>query len=237
VVHSFHAEEFEPSGGLTVSGREIDLLRHYPRVQRNLDERETAKSKESREIARQFGVEYFDGDRSHGYGGFNYDPRFWEPVIPDFVRHFGLSADSSILDVGCAKGFMLHDFSRLLPGVTLAGVDISEYAVEHAVPEIRPLVQVANAIDLPFDDNSFDVVISINTVHNLDRSDCKRALSEIQRVASQGAFVTVDAYRNEVERTRMEKWNLTALTMMSTTEWEQFFEDAGYSGDYFWFIP
>lgn len=237
MVHSIHVEKFEPSGGLIVLGREIDLLRNYPRVQRNLDERQMAKSNESREIARQFGVEYFDGDRSYGYGGFNYNPRFWEPVIPDLVEHFGISAESSILDVGCAKGFMLYDFARLVPGVTLAGVDISSYAVEHAIPEIRSVVQVANATNLPFDDNSFDIVISINTVHNLDRSDCQRALSEIQRVSSRGAFVTVDAYRNEVERIRMEKWNLTARTMMSTLEWEEFFEDAGYSGDYFWFIP
>lgn len=217
--------------------REIDLLRNYPRANRDLDERATAKSDESRKIARQFGVEYFDGDRSHGYGGFDYDPRFWEPVIPDFVEHFGIDANTSILDVGCAKGFMLYDFARLVPGVTLAGVDISEYAIANAVVDMRPLVQVANATDLPFEDNSFDIVISINTVHNLNRSECGRALSEIERVASQGAFVTVDAYRNESEKTRMEKWNLTALTMMSTTEWEQFFEDVGYSGDYFWFIP
>lgn len=217
--------------------REIDLLRNYPRANRDLDERATAKSDESRKIARQFGVEYFDGDRSHGYGGFDYDPRFWEPVIPDFVEHFGIDANTSILDVGCAKGFMLYDFARLVPGVTLAGVDISEYAIANAVVDMRPLVQVANATDLPFEDNSFDIVISINTVHNLNRSECGRALSEIERVASQGAFVTVDAYRNESEKTRMEKWNLTALTMMSTTEWGQFFEDVGYSGDYFWFIP
>lgn len=220
-----------------MKNREIDLLRNYPRANRDLDERATAKSDESRKIARQFGVEYFDGDRSHGYGGFDYDPRFWEPVIPDFVEHFGIDANTSILDVGCAKGFMLYDFARLVPGVTLAGVDISEYAIANAVVDMRPLVQVANATDLPFEDNSFDIVISINTVHNLNRSECGRALSEIERVASQGAFVTVDAYRNESEKTRMEKWNLTALTMMSTTEWGQFFEDVGYSGDYFWFIP
>ena len=216
---------------------EVDLLRNYPRAQRNLDEREMLKSRESREIARRFGVDYFDGDRAHGYGGFEYDARFWEPVIPDFVNHFELSAESSVLDVGCAKGFMLYDLRRLLPGVTVAGVDISDYAIANALPEVRPFIQVANAKELPFEDNSFDFVISINTVHNLNRADCKRALAEIERVSSRGAFVTVDAYRNPEEKVRMEKWNLTALTMMSTTDWEAFFEDSGYTGDYFWFIP
>lgn len=218
-------------------GIEIDLLRNYPRVKRDLEGRESSKSPQLRAIARQFGGEYFDGDRSHGYGGFEYNSRFWSPVVPDFIGHFGLSDSSRILDVGCAKGFMIYDMSRHLPGAIIRGIDISEYAVENSMPEVKDRIQIGNATDLPFEDGSFDVVISINTVHNLNKSDCKQALSEIERVSSQGAFVTVDAYRDEVERLRMEKWNLTALTMMSTDEWKEFFADAGYTGDYFWFIP
>ena len=218
-------------------GIEIDLLGNYPRVKRDLEGRESSKSPQSRAIARQFGREYFDGDRSHGYGGFEYNSRFWSPVVPDFIGHFGLSNSSRILDVGCAKGFMIYDMSRHLPGAIIRGIDISEYAIDNSMPEVKDRIQIANATDLPFEDGSFDVVISINTIHNLKRSDCRQALSEIERVSSQGAFVTVDAYRDEVERLRMERWNLTALTMMSTDEWKEFFADAGYTGDYFWFIP
>lgn len=218
-------------------GIEIDLLAGYPRVYRDLDGRQRAKSEEVRLVAREFGREYFDGDRAYGYGGFRYDPRFWEPVIPSFVSHFGLTSDSSILDVGCAKGFMLYDFGRQVPGIKLSGIDVSDYAIQNALPEMSGFLQVGNARSLPFPDNSFDVVLSINTIHNLDREDCATALSEIERVARHGAFVTVDAYRNEEERRRMERWNLTALTMMATTEWERFFVESGYTGDYFWFIP
>lgn len=218
-------------------GIEVDLLRNYPRVLRDVEDRERSKSYESRRIARQFGQEYFDGDRSHGYGGFEYHPRFWEPVIPDLISHFGLTSASRVLDVGCAKGFLLYDLSRALPGVTVGGIDISEYAVDNALPEIKDRIQVGNATNLPFEDGSFDVAISINTIHNLNKEDCMLALAEIERVSSQGSFITVDAYRNDYERQRMEKWNLTALTMMSTDEWKEFFTRAGYEGDYFWFIP
>jgi ubiquinone/menaquinone biosynthesis C-methylase UbiE len=218
-------------------GIEIDLLENYPKAKRNLDERAASKTEEDRAVARRFGKDFFDGDRRHGYGGFNYHPRFWQPVIPTLQTHFGLDGDSSLLDVGCAKGFMLHDLAELIPGIKVAGVDVSSYAVEHAIEDMRAFVQVADARELPFPDKSFDVVISINTVHNLERADLAQALREIERVARKGSFVTVDAYRDEGERERMMAWNLTAKTIMSVEEWVAFFDECGYTGDYFWFIP
>lgn len=218
-------------------GQEIDLLVNYPRTKRNVDERGQTKSEEDRAIARRFGKDFFDGDRRHGYGGFNYMPRFWQPVIPTFQQHFGLSASSSVLDVGCAKGFMLHDMAELIPGITVKGVDVSDYAIEHAIDDMKPHVSVASATKLPFADKSFDVVISINTVHNLVRDDCATALREIERVARKGAFITVDAYRDDEEKRRMMAWNLTAQTIMHVDEWKTFFAEIGYTGDYYWFIP
>lgn len=218
-------------------GRGIDLLVNYPKTKRNLDERVASKTEADRAIARQFGRDFFDGDRRHGYGGFNYLPRFWQPVIPTFRDYWKLSADSSVLDVGCGKGFMLHDLAELIPGITAKGIDISLYAIENAIEDMKLHVQVANATHLPFPDNSFDVVISINTVHNLEREECAKALREIERVSRGASFITVDAYRNEEEKERMYAWNLTAKTIMSVEEWERFFEEAGYTGDYFWFIP
>ena len=216
---------------------EIDLLKNYPKTKRNLDERAAGKTEEDRAIGRQFGFDYFDGDRKNGYGGFSYQPRFWQPVIPDFQQHFGLTKDSSVLDVGCGKGFMLHDLKELIPGITVRGVDISEYAIEHAMDDVKDVVSVANATKLPFEDKSYDVVISINTIHNLPLEECKQALREIERVSRGKSFITVDAYHTEEEKERMDKWNLTALTYMSVPEWEALFKEVGYTGDYFWFIP
>ena len=218
-------------------GKEIDLLKNYPKSKRDLDERADAKTEKDREKARQFGKDFFDGDRKNGYGGFNYSPKFWEPVIPTFKNYWNLNSTSSLLDVGCAKGFMLFDFARLIPGISIKGIDISEYAIRHSKPEVRDHLQIADAQSLPFKDNSFDIVISINTVHNLDKVGCANALREIERVSRGKSFITVDAYRNETEKKRMYKWNLTAKTIMHVDEWKSFFETVGYSGDYFWFIP
>ena len=218
-------------------GTEIDLLVNYPKSKRDLTARLESKTEADRAIARQFGKEFFDGDRNHGYGGFSYNSRFWQPVIPTFVDHWGLTSESSLLDVGCAKGFMLHDVTEALPGITVAGVDVSSYAIENSISSVKDSLQVANATSLPYEDSSFDVVISINTVHNLERDECAIALREITRVSKGGAFITVDAYRNDEEKERMYAWNLTAKTIMSVDEWIKFFAEVGYEGDYYWFIP
>ena len=218
-------------------GTEIDLLKNYPKTKRDPKARATEKTEEDSSIGRKFGKEYFDGDRRYGYGGYAYQPRFWQPVIPTFIEHFCLTQQSSVLDVGCAKGFMLHDLSLAVPGITLSGIDISEYALENAIEDMKPFLGIGNAKALTFSDNSFDVVISINTVHNLSREHCVQALREIERVSRGKSFITVDAYRNEEERIQMEAWNLTALTFMHVDEWKAFFEEVVYTGDYYWFIP
>ena len=123
-----------------------------------------------------------------------------------------------------------------MPQMAISGLDISSYAYEHAVEEMKPLIRKGNAVDLPYEDDSFDLVISINTVHNLAVRECKEALREIARVARQYAFITVDAWRNDDERDRMLKWNLTALTYMHVNDWKELFDEVGYNGDYYWFI-
>jgi SAM-dependent methyltransferase len=218
-------------------GIEIDLLKNYPKTKRNVKERGVEKTEEDRAIARQFGKEFFDGDRKYGYGGFNYHPKFWQPVISTQQGHFDLSSKSCVLDVGCGKGFMIHDMAQLLPGISVIGIDISEYAIENAIEDMKPHVQVANAKELPFEDNSFDVVISINTVHNLVEDECGKALHEIERVSRGKSFITVDAYRNDEEKENMYAWNLTGRTIMHVDQWKKFFEEVGYTGDYYWFIP
>jgi SAM-dependent methyltransferase len=218
-------------------GQEIDMLINYPKAKRDLNARLESKSEESRKIGRKFGFDYFDGDRNHGYGGFSYNPKFWQPVIPTIVENYKLDNSSNVLDVGCAKGFFLYDLKLALPGINVTGVDISDYAVTNSLPEVKPFLQVGNATKLPFKDNYFDFVISINTIHNLNLQDCAIALQEIERVTKGNSFITVDAYRNDEERARMEAWNLTALTMMSVDEWKKFFLEVGYTGDYYWFIP
>jgi ubiquinone/menaquinone biosynthesis C-methylase UbiE len=125
----------------------------------------------------------------------------------------------------------------LIPGLEVKGIDVSGYAIENALDSMNPHVSVGDARALPFPDDSVDVTISITTIHNFNREDCIIALKEIERVSRRGAFVTVDAYRTEEERTAMDAWNLTALTVLHVDEWKELFSEAGYSGDYYWFMP
>lgn len=211
-------------------------MRHYPRSNRPVGERAKLITEEHRNVARQFGQEFFDGNRLFGYGGYKYDGR-WKPVVQDFRDFYTLSDDAAILDVGCGKGFMMRDFIEMMPNATVKGIDISEYAVEHGDPIAKPHIQGANCKELPFPDDSFDLVISINTVHNLPIEACKQSLREIMRVTRKDTFVIVDAWTNEAGKRRMMAWNLTALTMMSGEDWEKLFDEVGYTGDYDWFAP
>ena len=217
---------------------EIDLMADYPVSGRIvlLDERE-AVTEEERRIARQFGREYFDGPRRLGLGGYHYHSRFFTPVVRCMVEHYGLTNESAVLDVGCAKGFMLHDFKLALPGLTAAGVDISDYCLRNAMDSVAPLLQNASCDALPFPDGSFDLVIAIATIHNLDIEGVKRSLREIKRVSRGHAFIKVNGYRTEDERIALEKWNLVAKTILPVEEWKKLFDEVGYTGDYYWFVP
>jgi ubiquinone/menaquinone biosynthesis C-methylase UbiE len=214
---------------------EINLLDRYPQSKRNVEDREKI-SEEHRAIARQYGRDYFDGDRRLGYGGYYYHPRFWQDTVRRIRDYYQLPNRVSILDVGCAKGFMLYDFKELIPGATVAGIDISEYSIEHAIETIKPFLRVGNAKDLPYEDNSFDLVISLSTIHNLRLRECKQTLREIQRVTRAHAFITVDAWRTDEERRQLEQWVLTAYTYMHVDDWKKLFEEVGYTGDYYWFF-
>jgi len=213
-------------------GEEINLYRLYPQPKRNLGDR-ALYTDEDRAIAKQFGFDYFDGDRRRGYGGYNYHPRFWTDTVKLFRDHYQLAPDAAILDIGCAKGFMLYDFSLLMPQAKLAGVDVSEYAIQNAKPEMKSCVQVANATKLPFPDKSFDLIICINTLHNLPREGVIQGLHEIERVTRKHAFLMVDGWYNDDQKNLMAKWVLTAATMMHGDEWKKLFQEAGYTHDYF----
>lgn len=216
---------------------EIDLLKNYPKSNRNLDKRLSEKSPEIVKIAREFGKEFFDGDRKFGYGGLTYHPKYWVNVVKDFVEYYKIKPDAKILDVGCAKGYMVYDFKRQYPGLEMHGVDISEYAIKNCHPEVKDNLQVGKAESLKFEDNYFDLVISINTVHNLELKDCVDSIKEISRVSKGNSFITVDAYNSDEEKERMFKWNLTAKTIMSTNDWKDKFKKIGYNGNFYWFIP
>ena len=186
---------------------------------------------EAAKIAKQFGRDYWDGDRKIGYGGYKYDGR-WRSVAEALATHYGLKAGDRVLDVGCGKAFLLYDLAVVVPGLEVQGIDISQYAIDHAKEEVRPRLRVASAGELPFPEQSFDLVISINTLHNLYCYDLDKALREIQRVGRRDKYVVVESYRNEEEKTNLLYWQLTCECFYTPEEWQWWFDRCGYTGDH-----
>jgi protein-L-isoaspartate(D-aspartate) O-methyltransferase len=186
---------------------------------------------EAARLAKKWDVEYWDGDRKTGYGGYHYDGR-WRKVADAMVEHYGLGPGARILDVGCGKGFLLYDFTQAVQGVEVAGIDISKYALAHAKEEVKPFLQLAGADELPFEDQSFDLVVSINTLHNLYCYDLDKALREIERVGRRHKYLCVESYRSEQEKVNLMYWQFTCETFCTPEEWQWWFHQTGYSGDH-----
>lgn len=220
---------------MSLPSGKYDLLRTGRLTRRGRDSQSESKRDESRRLAREFGFHYFDGSRDQGYGGYHYDGR-WVPVAKRLIRRYGLSPGSRVIDIGCAKGFLMKDLLDQMPGLEIFGIDVSEYAKSKAPPSIREQITIGCCSRLPFPNKFFDLVISINTIHNLDEAGCIRALKEIVRVSRGSAFVQVDAYRTEKEREILNEWILTARKIDTPHGWQKLFIEAGYTGDYYWTI-
>lgn len=182
-------------------------------------------------LAKQWGYDYWDGDRRINYGGYRYIEGRWERVARALAEHYGLKAGSKVLDVGCGKGFQLFELMRVVPGIEVYGIDISEYAIEHCKEEIRDRLQIGNATSLPFPDKHFDLVFSITTLHNLHNYDLDKALREVERVGK-NKYICVESYRNEAEKANLLYWQVTCEAFCTPEEWEWWFRQTGYTGDH-----
>ncbi len=216
---------------------EINLLEDYPKTVRDVNARKDGKNEDIILRAKKFDWEYFDRKVPKiCYGGYIYDGR-WVPIAKKFIEFYGLKSKDKVLEVGSAKGYLLYDLIEALPGLQVRGMDISEYAINCSPPMVRSCNFVGNAKDLSwYRDKEFNLVISINTIHNLVESECRRAVREIQRVGKK-AFITVDTYSNDYEKERMMAWNTTAETILSVEDWKKLFEEEKYTGDFYWFKP
>lgn len=245
--------------------REINLLESTPKTKKKIPE--GTRSVLNKVIARQFDRRFFHSgeEKKYGYGNYVYDGR-WKGVVEKLVELYGIDSNSSVLDIGCSKGFLLYELMEKFPGIHVAGTEVSEFAINNAmdgygtqVLDSGEVVEDNEALDdarakvvahmilidpdykpwkLPYPDNSFDVVININTLHNLPPEQGIKMLREMIRVCrdKKNMFIQVDAYRNQNEREGMDIWNLTAMTALSEDDWFKLLEEAGYDGDYYWTI-
>ena len=182
-------------------------------------------------VAKQYGYDYWDGDRRYGYGGYRYDGR-WGSVAQKMADHYQLKAGQKVLDVGCGMAHLLYELTQVVSGLIVYGIDISQYALTHAKEEIRDRLQYGQAQDIPFASNEFDLVISLATLHNLRVYDLKKSVQEIERVSKGHSYIMVESFRNEREEVNMLYWQLTCASYYSVDEWKWLYKEWGYTGDY-----
>jgi SAM-dependent methyltransferase len=183
-------------------------------------------------VAQHYGSEYWDGDRRFGYGGYQFIPGRWQPVAEAIIDRYQLSGDSSVLDVGCGKGFLLYELKTLLPELTVAGFDISAHGIREARPEVRESLFIHKAHErYPYSDGAFDLVISLGCLHNLRLPELAIAIPEIERVGRAG-YIMLESYRSNLELFNLQCWALTAQSFFSIEEWIWLYERFGFTGDY-----
>lgn len=213
--------------------RYIDFIDSvHTRTKRNYIGRVVENPKaECAKVAKEFGYDFFDGDRKYGYGGYQYDGR-WKSVAEKIASYYDLQPGQSVLDVGCGKAHLLYELMKLIPGLKVKGIDVSSYAITHTIDEIQPYLSVVKAQDLDsFGDNEFDLIISLNTLHNLYLYDLIKAVKDIERIGK-NAYIVVESYRTEEEKVNMMYWQLTCECFFKTDEWEWIYDKCGYTGEY-----
>lgn len=182
-------------------------------------------------VAKRFDKDYWDGDRRFGYGGYYYDGR-WKPAAEELINYYKLGPGSRVLDVGCGKGFLLHEMKTLVPCLEIRGLEISKYALRNAKQEVSGYLDYGTACKLPYHDKYFDLVLSLNTLHCCYINELKEALREIERVKRGGSYIVVESYRNEKEKANLLNWQLTCESFFTPDEWVWLFDEFGYTGDY-----
>ena len=182
-------------------------------------------------LAKKYDFDYWDGDRRINYGGYRYIIDRWKPVAEAMIDYYNLNDECKILDVGCGKGFLLYEFSKILPNSKLYGLDISDYAIKNSKEEIRSNLIQGNSNKLEWEDNFFDLVISINTFHNLHNYDLEKSLLEFERVGK-NKYLCVESYRTEEEKANLLYWQVTCEAFCTPEEWKWWFEKTLYTGDH-----
>jgi len=211
--------------------REFNALRAYPQPAKPRLVGKTLRTIQNRIIASSRDREYYDGDRNNGYGGFVYDGR-WKKVVETMCEDYRIDAGTRILQIGCEKGFLLHDFRERFPGITVRGYEMSRYAIENAMPSVKPFIDHGDYRSLPYGDQEFDFVIAIGVIYTLTLADAISCLEEIQRVGKGRSFITLGAYRHEQGRKLFNMWTVLGSTILHVDEWVAVLDHAGYTGDY-----
>ncbi len=214
-------------------GEELNLVTSlHQATKRDYLSRMNDSKVEAMLVAKQYGADYWDGNRKFGYGGYKYMAGRWASVAQKLIDRYKLHAGSKILDVGCGKAFLLYEMQLIEPSLEIVGFDISQYGLDHRHQELKANLFIHRAQDpYPFADNEFDLVISLGALHNLHIYELEIAVAEIERVGKQG-YIMLESFRSELEMFNLECWALTAESIMDVDEWVWLYKKFGFTGDY-----
>lgn len=174
--------------------------------------------------------EFYDGHRSNGYGGFKDDGR-WGPVADHLIKVYGLSDESSVLQINCHKGFLVKEL--LNRKIHARGTEISQYAIDKADHVAKPFIRKAPFTKQPFPDAEFDLVIAASPVYAGSLTDAISVLREIERVGKGKSFVTLAAYENEAtDYWLLRRYFTLGTLVLSKEDWVEVLNHCGFSGDY-----
>tara|TARA_B100001029_G_C14918925_1_gene370849 strand:- start:75 stop:731 length:657 start_codon:yes stop_codon:yes gene_type:complete len=206
------------------------ITNNHLKTKRSYIDRMIDNKVEAMKIARKFDFDYWDGNRRYGYGGYRYIDGYWSNVAKKIIKFYKLKNNSSILDIGCGKGFLLFEIKKILPGISIKGIDISRYSIKNAKKEIKSDLKVYDIRRYKFE-KKFDLIISINCLHNLEIFELTKVIQKIVKY-SKKSYVAIEGYKNIHELFNLQCWALTANTFFSKKEWLWFFKKNNYKGEF-----
>ena len=203
------------------------ITKNHKKTKRKFIERMVDNKIEAMRVARLYEYDYWDGKRRYGFGGYDYIQDYWTPVAKKLIKKFKLTNKSRILDIGCGKGFLLFEIKKILKNITIEGLDISKHAIKNSKKEVKKYLKRIDINKYKFK-GKYDLIISINTLHNLEIDDLSKVVKKIVKF-SKNSYIAVEGYRNIEELFNLQCWALTANTFFSKNEWIWFLRNLNYN--------
>ena len=176
---------------------------------------------------------FYDGSREDGYGGFKYDGR-WLKILPKIIKRYKLNSSSRVLEIGCKKGFLVHDLKKLVPGISCTGIEDHLYPIKKCKKEVKKFIKYSNFTKLPFKKNSFDCIIAISSIYTYNFGDLIKIFNEIKRVSKNNKIlITLASYENIKDLEKLLNWTTLSTVILKKKDWMKLFKEVGYKGDYF----
>ena len=209
-----------------------NILKNYPQPEGFRKLKKNFRNFQDRITASYRDKEFYDGSKNTGYGGYKYDGR-WKNIADNCFDLYELQDNSSVLQINCDFGFLLHDIFERNNSINIVGTETSDYAIENSLKTIKDKIKKIEPVLLDFEENSFDLVIALGVVYTLNLSDAIKLLKKINSISkNNNSFITLATYNTEEEKELFEMWTLGGNLCLKKDEWHMLFNETGYKGDY-----